>query len=69
MLKNFHLAVIVKRRPTTVLYRVPLDSDLQSDLALSWAAQLSEFVTGADIVDFNAGYNLERHERFRLNGY
>ncbi|MCY4523023.1 MAG: hypothetical protein OXC13_19895 [Caldilineaceae bacterium] len=69
MLENFHLAVIVKKRANTRLYQVPLHQNLQHSLANSWEAQYGNFVDSVEVVDFNAGYNLEGHERFRLNNF
>ena len=69
MLENFHLAAIVKERAQTRLFQIPLQQALQANLAVSWEEQTARFLEGIDEIDFNAGYNPEKHERFRLSGY
>jgi hypothetical protein len=69
MLKNFQLAAIVKQIGEERLLRVPLHQRLQQTLATSWQAQLDSFVNDVQEIDFNAGYQPEEHECFRLKGY
>lgn len=69
MLENFQLAAIVKQGGRTRLLRIPLHRALQDELAESWSAQYEAFVNDVDEIDFNAGYQPEAHERFRLQGY
>ena len=69
MLENFHLAAIVKERARTRLLQIPLHQDLQAGLAANWEDQNIRFVEGIEEIDFNAGYNPEKHERFRLLDY
>lgn len=69
MLKNFQLAAIVRQGGEVRLLRIPLHQGLQQTLATSWQAQFDAFVNGVQEIDFNAGYQPEEHERFRLNGY
>ena len=69
MLENFQLAVIAKRSRQTRLYQIPLHQGLQETLAESWGEQYASFVNNIQEVDFDAGYNPEDHERFRLEAY
>ncbi|MEQ8484963.1 MAG: DUF4868 domain-containing protein [Pseudomonadales bacterium] len=69
MLENFQLAAIVKQGGSIRLLRIPLHRALQDELAASWFAQYEAFVNDVDEIDFNAGYQPEAHERFRLQGY
>lgn len=69
MLENFQLAVIAKRRGQTRLFQIPLQQGLQGTLAESWEAQYESFVNNIQEIDFDAGYNPEDHERFRLDTY
>ncbi len=66
MLENFQLAVITRRGGKVRLLRIPLHQALQNTLAESWQAQYDEFVDSITEIDFNAGYEPEDHERFRL---
>lgn len=69
MLENFQLAVIAKTGGQLRLLRVPLHQALQDTLAENWQAQYESFVYDVDEIDFDAGYNPEAHERFRLEEY
>lgn len=69
MLENFQLAAIVKQGGRIRLLRIPLHRALQDELAASWSAQYEAFVNDVDEIDFNAGYQPEAHERFRLQDY
>jgi hypothetical protein len=69
MLENFQLAAIVKEEGEMRLLRVPLHQALQTQLASSWETQYEEFVHEIDEIDFNAGYQPEAHERFRLRDF
>jgi hypothetical protein len=69
MLENFQLAVIAKRSGQTRLYQIPLHQGLQETLAESWGEQYESFVNNIQEIDFDAGYNPEDHERFRLDAY
>lgn len=69
MLENFQLAAIVKQRGETRLLRIPLHQVLQDQLASSWNDQYERFVENIDEIDFNAGYQPEEHERFRLQNF
>lgn len=69
MLESFQLAAIIKQRNTVRLMRVPLHQRLQEELAQSWSDQYDAFVNDIDAIDFNAGYQPEAHERFRINDY
>ncbi len=69
MLKNFHLAAIVKDRTETCLLQIPLSGELQDSLAESWQSQYDEFIREIDEIEFNAGYQPEEHERFCLSNY
>lgn len=69
MLKNFQLTAIVKQGQQVKLLRIPLHQQLQQALAQSWQDQLDAFINNVQEIDFNAGYQPEEHERFRLNDY
>lgn len=66
MLENFQLAAIVRQAGQTRLLRIPLHQGLQDTLAASWQSQLDAFIADVQEIDFNAGYQPEEHERFRL---
>jgi len=68
MFEAFQLAAIVGKEDTHLL-RIPMHQSLQDTLSESWLEQFSEFSDGIDEVDFDAGYQPEAHERFRLNGF
>ena len=69
MLENFQLTAITKQGAQMSLLRIPLHQVLQSMLAESWQAQYDSFVSDIQEIEFNAGYNPEEHERFRLQDY
>ncbi len=69
MLEDFQLAVIAKRGGQTHLFYVPLHQGLQATLAESWDEQYQSFVNNIQEINFDAGYNPEEHERFRLDAY
>lgn len=69
MLENFQLAAIVRQGGETRLLRIPLHQGLQDTLAASWQEQHDAFVTDADEIGFNAGYQPEENERFCLQDY
>jgi len=69
MLENFQLAAIVKTGGEMRLLRIPLHQELQNTLAERWRDQYAEFLGNTTEVDFDAGYNPEKDERFRLNDY
>lgn len=48
------------------MLRIPLHQALQDALSQSWQDQYDAFVADVDEIDFNAGYQPEEHERFRL---
>lgn len=69
MLENFQLAAIIRQGGEARLLRIPLHQGLQNTLAASWQEQYDAFVTDADEIRFNAGYQPEGHERFCLPDY
>lgn len=69
MFEDFQLAAIIRERSNTRLLRIPLHQGLQDTLVESWQAQYEAFVNEIDEIDFNAGYQPEAHERFRLEDY
>lgn len=69
MFEDFQLAAIIKQGRNTRLLRIPLHQGLQDTLAVSWWDQYESFVQHIDEIDFNAGYQPEEHERFRLRDY
>jgi len=69
MLENFQLVAIIRQGSATRLLRIPLHQRLQDTLAASWLAQYDAFVTDAEEIGFNAGYQPEEHERFCLHDY
>lgn len=69
MLENFQLAAISRAGGQLRLLQVPLHQGLQNTLAESWQAQYDAFVTDVQEIDFDAGYNPDEHECFRLKEY
>jgi len=69
MLRNFQLAAITKNGNDTVLYRIPLHQGLQNSLAERWAVLLDEFAVDVREVGFDAGYQPEEDERFRITNF
>ncbi len=69
MLENFQLAAIIRQGGTTRLLRIPLHQGLQDTLSESWEEQYAAFVEDMAEIGFNAGYQPEEHERFRLQDY
>lgn len=69
MLENFQLAAIVRQAGGTRLLRIPLHQALQATLAETWQEQYDAFVDDIQEIAFNAGYQPEAHERFRLTDY
>lgn len=69
MLENFQLVAIFRHGSATRLLRIPLHQGLQDTLAASWQEQYDAFSQNVVEIDFNAGYQPEEHERFRLRGY
>lgn len=69
MLENFQLAAIVKTGGELRLLRIPLHQELQTTLAERWGQQYSEFLNDITEVQFDPGYNPEKHERFLLKEY
>lgn len=69
MLRNFHLAALIKQHDQIQLLYIPLHQALQDSLAEVWGKQLHDFVNGIKEIDFNAGYKPEDHERFRLSDF
>lgn len=69
MLENLQLAAIIKQGAEMVLRRIPLHQGLQDTLAANWEAEYVAFMADIEEIDFNAGYQPEEHERFRLEGY
>ncbi len=69
MFEDFQLAAIIKQGKNTRLLRIPLHQGLQGELAETWHSQYKAFVNEIDEIDFNAGYQPEDHERFRLEDY
>lgn len=69
MFEDFQLAAVIKQGRNSRLLRIPLHQGLQDTLSESWLAQYEAFVDEIDEIDFNAGYQPEAHERFRLENY
>ncbi|GBE47249.1 hypothetical protein BMS3Bbin12_00405 [bacterium BMS3Bbin12] len=69
MLENFQLAAVVKQGGQTRLLWIPLHQALQHSLAGNWQDQYDTFVDNIHEIDFNIGYQLEEHERFRIPDY
>jgi hypothetical protein len=69
MLENFQLTAIIKRGVKVLLLRIPLHQALQESLAETWQDQYDGFVADIHEIDFNAGYQPEEYERFRLQDY
>lgn len=69
MFRDFQLATIVRQGPNVRLLRVPMHQALQESLAASWSGQYEAFVADIQEIDFDAGFQAEDHERFRLEDY
>ena len=69
MLENFHLAAIIKQAAQTQLLRIPLLQTLQDSLAENWQDQYDTFLNEIHEVSFDAGYQPEAHECFRIADY
>ena len=69
MLENFQLVAIIRQGSETRLRRIPLHQGLQDTLAASWQEQYDAFGQNVAEIDFNAGYQPEENERFRLQGF
>lgn len=69
MFEDFQIVAIVKQRGNIRLLRIPLHQVLQNSLAETWREQYEAFVNEIDEIEFNAGYQPENHERFRLGDY
>jgi hypothetical protein len=69
MLENFQLAAIIKRGRDVELRRIPLHQGLQDEMAENWQTQYDAFMDNVDEIAFDAGYQPEAHERFRLEGF
>lgn len=69
MLSNFQLATIVKAGSENELLQIPLHQELQSELAKTWQSQYESYISNINEVDFDAAYNLEESERFRISNY
>ena len=69
MLENFHLAVIAKKGSRSHLLRVPLEQDMQRELAENWDDQNNAYCNDITEVDFNAGYTPDGSERFSIVDY
>ena len=66
MLRNFQLTAITKRGNDFALLEIPLHRSLQESLCEMWDAQHQSFTSGKEEIDFDAGYNPEVHENFKL---
>ena len=64
MLNNFHLAVIIRKRPQMDLLQIPLSDELQHALSENWYSQYDTFVKDIQEIPFESGYKPEDHERF-----
>lgn len=69
MLRNFQLAAIVKRGRQTSMLRIPMHQQLQQSLATSWHQQHGEFTSEIEEIQYDPGYEPEKHERFCLQEY
>lgn len=69
MLDNFHLTVLIKTRRQTQLQKIPLHKVLQQKLGELWYGQLTSFTENTQELDFDPGYKLESHERFKLENF
>jgi hypothetical protein len=69
MLNNFQLVAITKSGNEVALFRVPIKQPLQASLAKTWSEQLQNFIGNVDEVDFDAGYNPETEERFKIKDF
>ncbi len=69
MLYNFQLGAIVKLGVSKILYRIPLHRALQNKLCVEWETQYNDFFHNCTIHSFEASYNLESNERFKIETY
>lgn len=69
MLNHFQLVAITIKGKNIQLFRVPLTQALQQTLAGQWHGQYVDFTTDVDLIAFDAGYNPEPEERFRINDF
>lgn len=69
MFTNFQFVAVVRTGNQTHLLRIPMHQNLQDTLMASWHEQYEAYVDNTEEVDFDAGYNPEEHERFRLSDF
>lgn len=69
MLRNFQLAAIIKTGRHLHLFRIPLHQQLQNMLAENWEQQYNTFIRDIREINFNAGYNPEKNEKFSISNY
>lgn len=51
------------------LFRIPLHQQLQNMLAENWEQQYNTFIRDIHEINFNAGYNPEKNEKFSISNY
>ncbi len=69
MFTSFQLSAVVRTGNGTRLLRIPMHQTLQETLRESWYAQYEAFTDGMEEIDFDAGYNPEEQERFRVANF
>ena len=69
MIRDSHLAVVVKNRERTTLLRLPLDWPLRNQLKEHWNSDYEKLVHTFDRIGFRAGYKLKNHQCFEFENY
>ena len=69
MFVDFQLAALVKTGEQWGLLQIPMHQNLQNTLAANWYQQYEAFTADTKEIAFDAGYILEKPERFRVKGY
>lgn len=68
-LQNFHLVAIFIEAAELTLRRFPLHRTLQDSLAAEWQRQFDDFLDGARLIAFDAGYTPESDEVFEIDDF
>ena len=63
---KFSLVAIVRNRKLSSLFRIPLHQSIEEFLMESWTSKLEPFVYELEQIDYEAGYQLKRHQCFRM---
>ena len=69
MLSNFQLLAITKSNGCFSLYQVRINREVQERLEGIWQRQYENFIDEIEEVNFDAGYKLEKDQKFQLTGF